>query len=232
MSINSGCDQISVLIAEDQTIVKLGLKLVLSKYDDIKIVGEAENGQVACELVHSLKPNVVIMDVGMPVMDGIKATQQIKLDCPNVKILVLTTHERDDDVFAALAAGADGYCLKDAEPDALVSALRSVRCGALWLDPTIADCVLRASLHLRAANSKSLAPSSNNIVKTPDAFRLSEREFEVLRLLVDGMSNQQMANHLYVSSETIKTHMRHLMEKLAVADRTQVAVKALREGLL
>jgi NarL family two-component system response regulator LiaR len=217
--------RITVLIVEDQLITRLGLRIVIERFPDLEIVGEAENGQAAVELAGNLKPSVIVMDVGMPVMDGIEATKRIKEIVPETNVLILTSHDHDDDVFAALAAGADGYCLKDASADNLGAAIRGVSHGASWLDPAIAKRVLRASADRQ---SKPAAAAD----KKSDKFALSARENEVLELLVDGLTNQQMAERLLISNETVKTHMRHVMEKLAVADRTQAAVKALRDGLL
>jgi DNA-binding NarL/FixJ family response regulator len=138
---------------------------------------------------------------------------------------MLTTQDRDDDVFASLAAGADGYCLKDASVESLVAAIRAVSAGACWLDQGIAKRVLKASADRQSVK----APAEET---KPDKFTLSSREHEVLELLVEGLSNQQMAARLFITHETVKTHMRHIMEKLVVSDRTQAAVKALREGLL
>lgn len=216
---------IQVLIVEDQLITRLGLRIVIERFADLKIVGEADNGQSGVDQARNLNPAVVVMDVGMPVMDGIEATKQIKEALPGINVLILTSHDHDDDVFAALAAGADGYCLKDASAECLASAIRVVSQGASWLDPAIAKRVLKASADNQAR--PSAVPDRKH-----DKFSLSVRESEVLELLVEGMSNLQMAERLIISNETVKTHMRHIMEKLTVSDRTQAAVKALREGLL
>lgn len=218
-----GSNNISVLIVDDQLISRLGLQIIIEKESNLTIVGEAENGALAVEKSQELKPSVVVMDVGMPVMDGIEATKQIKAIDPGIFVLILTSHDRDEDIFAALAAGADGYCLKDANADVLISAIRAVGNGATWLDSVIAKRVLRSS--------SSEKPTASVEAKKKDKFALSIREIEVLELLVEGLTNQQMAERLVLSSETVKTHMRHIMEKLAVSDRTQAAVKALREGL-
>jgi len=218
-----GTPHITVLIVEDQLIARIGLRMVIERFPDMKIVGEANNGQSATEKAQSINPSVVIMDVGMPVMDGIEATKQIKQLVPDARILILTSHDQDDDVFAALAAGADGYCLKDASADTLGSAIRGVNQGASWLDAAISKRVLNSAHKHSVAPARSNPKSSKNL--------LSARESEIIALLVEGLSNQKMAERLIISSETVKTHMRHIMEKLAVTDRTQAAVKALRDGL-
>lgn len=217
---------ISVLIVDDQPITRIGLKIILEANDDIDIVGEAENGEEAIVRTQELRPDVVVTDVGMPVMDGIELTKQLKSLLPEVGILVLTSSDSTNDIFAALGAGADGYCLKESSPDSICIAIRSVNQRAAWLDPAIAKRVLSVSLKnqmfVTALDKES--PSSK--------FGLSERETQILELLVQGFNNQKMANELHLSTDTIKTHMRHIMEKLSVSDRTQVAVKALKEGLL
>jgi two-component system, NarL family, response regulator LiaR len=213
---------ITILIVEDQLIARLGLRLILEQVGDFKIVGEAEDGHTAVTSALELAPSVVLMDIVLPGIDGIEATKQIKAGAPGVRVLMLTSHERDDDVFAALGAGADGYCLKTVSAEQLVLAIRAVADGVAWLDAGIARRVLQGSL--KSTSAPSPAQKSK--------FALSQRELEVLQLIVDGMSNQEIADRLVLSSETIKTHIRHIMEKLTVSDRTQAAVKALREGLI
>lgn len=220
---------IGVLIAEDQEIVRIGLKLVLEKEAELSIVAEAFNGELAVQLASDLKPDLVLMDLGMPVMDGIDATKAIKASIPNTKVIILTTHDSESDVFAALAAGADGYCLKSAGKDQLIAAISAVAKGGQWMDPAIAGSIVKGLMNA--------PPAQDPVVKKADAaqpykFPLSNREMEVLQLLVEGLSNQEMADRLIVSVETVKTHMRHVMEKLQVADRTQAAVKALKSKLV
>ncbi len=217
--------KITLLIAEDQAITRLGLKMVLNKISAFEIVGEADNGQVAVVQAQRLNPAVVVMDISMPVLNGIEATQSIKTLMPDVKVIILTSRDEDDAIFAALGAGADGYCLKDASPEVLESAIRACSLGASWLDPAIAKRVLQAST---VNPPKQLASSKVKAEK----FALSEREREVLQLVVEGMSNQQIADKLFITTFTVKTHMRHIMEKLMVSDRTQAAVKALKDGLV
>lgn len=217
---------ISLVIAEDQEITRLGLRLAIERFADMCVVGEAKDGQSAIAKVEELKPNVVTMDIGLPCIDGIEATRRIKENSASTRVLMLTSHDHDEDIFAALSAGADGYCLKEASAEIIAAAIRAVNDGAAWLDPAIAKRVLLPRAAGSAPGRRSGAPSGR------DKFALSPRENEILELLVEGLSNQEMAERLIVSSETIKTHMRHIMEKLAVSDRTQAAVKALREGLL
>lgn len=221
--------KISVVIADDQLITRLGLKMVIERFADLCVLSDVEDGKMAVAESEKLKPAVVVMDVSMPVMDGVEATKLIK-KIPGVNVLILTSHDHEDDVFAALAAGADGYCLKNAEPDLIATAIRTVAQGGTWLDPSIAKRVLKATV-----DRKAQRPSELSIVqkeKNNAKFALSTRETQVLELLVEGLTNVQMAKKLNLSADTIKTHMRHIMEKLSVSDRTQAAVKALREGLL
>lgn len=216
--------QITVVIVEDQEITRLGLRLVLEQSEHIKILGEADDGHNAVDTALSLTPDVVLMDVGLPKIDGIEATRRIKEANQKIKVIMLTTHDHTDDVFAALSAGADGYCLKETKPDAIISAMRVVMDGAVSLDSRIAHALF-SFIHLGGGNEKKKP------VDRDEKFGLSPREMEILKLLMEGMSNQEMAERLLISAETVKTHMRHIMEKLAVSDRTQAAVKAMRAGI-
>ncbi len=207
----------------------MGLKLTLEQNTGIRIVGEASDGKHGIDTVLAVKPQVVLMDIGLPNMDGIQATQTIKQLLPQARVIILTSHDNDRDIFAALAAGADGYCLKETPTTQLALAIRTVAEGAAWLDPGIAGRVLKASVvaGMPDPNKSGATTESRQL-----AARLSQREIDVLKLVVEGLSNQQIADRLVVSVETVKTHMRRLMEKLAVSDRTQAAVKAMRDGLL
>lgn len=223
-------ESIKILIAEDQEIVRVGLKLVLERDSTFSIQAEVANGDLAVKHAQTEKPDLILMDLGMPVMDGIDATRMIKAASPDVKIIILTTHDSEQDVFAAFAAGADGYCLKNAGKEQLVAAIKAVVQGGQWMDPAIAGCILRVMVD--ATNKISQKASAKKEEKQNCIAPLSTRELEVLQLLVEGLSNQEMAERLVVSVETIKTHMRHVMEKLQVADRTQAAVKALKSKLV
>lgn len=213
---------IKVFVAEDVPITRIALLLILSRMPDIEVVGTAVDGQDAYKQCLSIKPDVVIMDLSMPIMDGIEATKLIRQELASTRVVMMTTHERDDDVFGALAAGADGYCLKSTSAEHLLIAIKTVADGAAWLDPRIAERVLRSSFRPNYAPTEEVSENEDSLTK---------RELEVLKLLVDGLTNQEMAARLFVSLETIKTHMRHIMEKLAVSDRTQAAVKAVRKGM-
>lgn len=233
--------EIKVLLVEDHALTRMGLKTALKRTTDILVVGEAANGEEALAAADSLKPDVILMDVGMPVMDGIQATQKIRDRNPVARVIMLTQHDNDHDILASLAAGASGYCLKDVEPERLYTAIRSVNAGDAWLDSSIAGKVLR---HYSAQESKvvedlSCAPAKGVAPSTPDvqldrpyAEPLSARELEVLTLIVDGLSNQEIADKLIISLATAKTHVRNILNKLAVDDRTQAAVHAMRRGLV
>lgn len=230
---------IRVLIADDLAVLRLQLRLLLEQYEDIKVVAEAETGLEAVHLVNELQPDVILMDVGMPVMDGIEASRTILEKYPSIKIIMLTASNNELDIFASLAAGACGYCLKDFARDRLLAAIRGVQAGDIWLDSTIAAKVIKVYELPKPtpANPPDSAPELEHDISVPGLGHdfvepLSTRELDVLRLVVKGYSNKQIAESLRVSAETIKTHMRHIMEKLSVNDRTHAAVKALRKGLI
>jgi DNA-binding NarL/FixJ family response regulator len=214
--------KITILLVDDYLVTRIGLKFSLAQVENFEVVGEAGDGAAAIQQALELRPAIVLMDIGLPNISGIDAAREIKSKLPQTRVIMLTSHERDEDVLAALAAGADGYCLKTIEMDQLATAINSVQSGAVWLDPAVARFVIQNCLGAPAAKS----------AKPATTFPLSDRELEVLALVVDGMSNQEIAKRLIVSETTVKTHMRHIMEKLAVTDRTQAAVKALRQGLV
>ena len=215
-------DPINILLVEDHEITRIGI--MLERMSNVVLLGEAASGTEAVLKAQELRPSLVLMDIGLPEMDGIEATRIIK-DTVSAKVILITSHENNEDVLAGLSAGADAYCLKGINMKQLSNAIRSVMDGALWLDPEIAKSVV---LLMRPQNTQIAGTGA----KAENSFHLSEREHQVLRLLVDGKSNQQIADALYLSTETVKSHMRHLMEKLRVADRTQAAVKAVKLGLI
>jgi two-component system, NarL family, response regulator LiaR len=211
-----------VMLVEDHEITRLGLKMMLEQIDGIEVVAEAADGKTCIDTAITVKPDLILMDIGLPGVDGIEATKAIK-DALQTKIIVITSHESEEDVLAGLAAGADAYCLKGVSFAQLSNAISAVRDGAIWLDPGIAREITRIAAMGKAQSTQK--PSEN-------AFHLSARECEVLSLLVEGLTNRQIAERLILSCETVKTHMRHIMEKLCVADRTQAAVKAVRQGIV
>lgn len=222
---------IRILLVEDHPVSRTGIRYLLQGVSDFAVVGEAENGQEAVEKAKELQPDVILMDVAMPVMNGIDAARAVIKQGPGKsKIIMLTAYNSEQDIYASLTAGAHGYCLKDTDADRLCGAIRSVASGDIWLDAGIADKFLQG---LKSAFKPGGAMSGDH---TPDikktVAQLSARESEVLHLLVQGFSNQAIADRLVIGRETVKTHIRHIMEKLAVSDRTQAAVKALKEGLI
>jgi two-component system, NarL family, response regulator LiaR len=216
-SINSSLATTRILIVEDDQMMQLGLEQALSKYSQLEIVEHADDGYLGVRAALKHQPDLIIMDIGLPRLDGIAAAKQIKAELPTVRIVMLTSHTIQTEVIAALAAGADAYCVKGAKVERLVKAISVVQDGATYLDPQIAKLVV--------ANLKTPTPNKN-------IGSLSEREMQVLELIVEGKSNPQIAKTLHLSPNTIKTHVRSIMNKLAVDDRVQAAVVALRAGLV
>jgi NarL family two-component system response regulator LiaR len=208
---------IRVLIADDHGIVRKGLTVLLATERDIKVVGEAQDGLEAVQKAGSLKPDVVLMDLVMPRMDGIEATRKITEAHPKVKVLVLTSFAADDKVFPAVKAGALGYLLKDSSPEELVEAIHRVHRGEPSLEPDIARKVLQEISH----------PGKEQ----PSSDPLTERELEVLRLIAQGLSNKEIASKIFIAEWTVRTHVSNILGKLHLASRTQAALHALRSGL-
>lgn len=206
-----------VLIVEDDPMMQLGLEQSLMAHSQLEIVGQAEDGYLGVQAALKLKPDIVVMDIGLPRLDGIAATQQIKAALPNTHVVILTSHKTDTEIFAALSSGADAYCIKGASIERLLNAIAAAVEGATYLDPQIARRVID--------NLKPPSPSGNPA-------NLSGRELEVLKLMVEGYSNPEIAQKLYLSPNTVKTHVRGIMNKLSVDDRVQAAVVALRSGLV
>ncbi len=216
---------ISVFIAEDHEVTRFGIKAVIEACPEFNLVGEASDGKLAYSEILRTNPAVVLMDIGLPSMDGIEVSRKVKSTAPQVKVLVFTSRESSDQILAAFAAGADGYCLKEASNSQLQVAIRTVAEGGVWLHPAIARVLVARCI----GPAGQQAPSSGVVQHIPHEV-LSTREHEVLRLIVDGLSNQEIAERLVVSLDTVKTHVRHIFEKLAVNDRTQAALKAVRAG--
>lgn len=213
---------IKVLLVEDHSLTRVGLKYTLDKLEEIDVVGEAEDGIEAIARTEEVLPDVILMDLGMPNMNGIDATNEIKKKFPETRVIILTSHDDEEEVLAAFAAGADAYCMKDIPPESLIAAIKSVNDGVVWLDPSIAEIIL------------SLLPTTTKKepVSTAEDFNLTPREIEVLKLIVEGHSNADIAYDLTVSMHTVKTHISNILSKLGVNDRTQAAVKAMKEHLV
>ncbi|MCR2814509.1 response regulator transcription factor [Microbacterium jiangjiandongii] len=217
---------IRLLIADDQAVVRTGLAVILGAEPDIEVVGQAADGEEAVQLARRLRPDVVCMDIRMPVKDGIEATREITADPDlQVDVLVLTTFDVDADVFAALDAGAAGFLLKGADERTLAAAVRSVAAGEGTLDQRLT----RRILHEFVANRRS-APSSRP--SAPSTTPLTDREVDVLRLLAEGLSNAEIAARLFVEPTTVKYHLAGLLQKTASRDRLQAVLWGIRAGVV
>ena len=213
---------IRVLIVDDQTVVRAGLTAIVGSDPEVEVVGEAGNGEEALVLIEAHSPDLVLMDLQMPVMNGVQATRRLKRDHPTLPILVLTTYAADEWVLDAVHAGAAGYLLKDTRPAELIGAIKGTVAGETFLDPAIAGKVLR-----QAARSQSHTPQPTNLIKN-----LSPRELDVLALVVKGLNNRQIGEQLHLATGTVRNHVSVIMAKLAVSDRTQAAVLAVKMGLV
>ncbi|PHA00401.1 DNA-binding response regulator [Bacillus pseudomycoides] len=213
---------IKVLLVDDHTVVLKGLAFFLSTQKDFELVGEANNGKEALKKVEEVQPDVVLMDLYMPEMDGIEATACIKKKYPHVKVLVLTSFSDQAHVLPALQAGASGYILKDVEPDQLVEAIRSAYKGNIQLHPEIASALL----------SQALPQAELEVSSTIDVDVLTARENEVLQLLAQGMSNKEIASVLVITEKTVKAHVSSILSKLNLSDRTQAALYAVKNGIV
>jgi DNA-binding NarL/FixJ family response regulator len=213
---------VRVVIADDQVLLREGFRALLEAGGDIEVVGEAGDGMDAVELARRRRPDVIVMDVRMPRMDGIEATERITTAAGNVsRVLILTTFGEDEYVYRALRAGAAGFLLKDAERADLVDAVRAVAAGDRLLSPGITRRLIEEFVRRR--------PPSRGT--PPELTELTERELDIMRLVARGLSNTEIANHLVVSTGTVKTHVAHILQKLALRDRTQIVVLAYESGL-
>ena len=209
-----------VLIVEDDPLVQLGIEQALSEHRQLTVLDTIDDGYLAVEAAVAQAPDLILMDIGLPGIDGIQTTQRIKSKLPNAKVVMLTSHATETEVMAAFSSGAEAYCIKGSSIDGLISAIATVSQDGIYLDAKVAHVVLQ-SFQANVAIKKAPPPSD-----------LSEREQEVLELLVEGLSNPEIAKRLFISPNTVKAHMRGLMTKLSANDRVQVAVKALRAGLV
>jgi DNA-binding NarL/FixJ family response regulator len=217
-------DKIRVLIADDQQLVREGLHVLLDLIPDICVVGEARNGVEAVERARQLEPDVLLMDVQMPELDGVAATRQVRDTCPEVKVIILTTFDDDEYVFEGLLAGAAGYLLKDVPSEQLAEAIRAAACGKAFIHSSVT--------HKVVAEFTRLTERERVRREQPLAEPLSLREIEVLALLAKGLSNQKIADRLYIAPGTVKNHIGNILSKLNVHDRTQAVLQAKELGLL
>jgi DNA-binding NarL/FixJ family response regulator len=217
--------KLRVILVEDHMLTRIGLKTALEDSGEIEIIGETEYGEVGVELAQKLNPDVILMDLGLPNMDGIEATKLIKQNEPEKKVIVLTSHRSEMEITGSLGAGADAYCLKDINPDRLISVIQTVYEGAAWLDPAVAKIVLK-----KFSQENLINDDSEDMQEIKSKSPLTERELQILQFLADGSSNNEIAKELSLSQHTIKTHVGNILHKLSVDDRTQAVVKALREG--
>jgi DNA-binding NarL/FixJ family response regulator len=226
----AGPERIRILLVDDHPMVRRGMRDFLGLHDDLEVVGEAADGATGIELVAELRPDVVVMDLLMPVVDGIEATSRIKAEHPDVEIVALTSFIEEDRVVAALEAGASGFLLKDAEADDLAAAIRSAAHGEVHLDPAVARIVasrMRAANGAGGAGGRGARPGSS---RDPLA-RLTGREREVLAGVARGLSNRAIADELGITERTARTHVSNILAKLGLASRTQAALLAAEHGL-
>ncbi len=216
-------EKIKVLIVDDHQIVRQGLRTFLELHEDIIVIGEAGDGQTAVEMARQHNPDVILMDLVMPRLDGIEATRQVKSLNDNIKVIALTSFTEDDKVFPAVQAGASSYLLKDVSPDDLVGAIRAVHRGQSQLHPDIARKLMDAM--------RTGPPSDAKREAATPAMELTKRERDVVRLVAQGRSNQEIAQALVISDKTVKTHVSNILSKLDLEDRTQLAIYAIKNGL-
>jgi DNA-binding NarL/FixJ family response regulator len=214
---------VRVLLCDDQALVRSGFRLILEARDDIEVVGEAEDGREVIELARQADPDVILMDIRMPNVDGVEATRRLTAEGARARILILTTFDLDEYVYEAIRAGASGFLLKDVEPPQLVDAIRVVAAGEALLAPTVTRRLLERFAHtLPGAEEKP----------PPELATLSERELEVLKLLAGGLSNAELAERLFLSETTVKSHISSVLRKLGLRDRVQAVVLAYEAGLV
>jgi len=209
---------VRILIADDHPIVREGLATVLSQEDDIKVVGQASNGSEAVSKAKELHPDIILMDLQMPEMDGVEAMQRIKEEAPDIGIIILTTYDTDDYIFRGIEAGARAYLLKDSPPEEVLKAIRAVHKGESIIQPRVASRLLDRFSQL----SRAPAPEEG----------LSQREIEVLQLIAKGAANKEIASQLFIGESTVKTHIIHIFNKLEVKDRTEAVTEAVRKGII
>lgn len=214
---------IKILLVEDHELTRKGIAYSLKTFPDIEIIGDVDNGKKAVDFISSKKPDVILMDIAMPVMNGIDATKKINESSPDIKIIMLTSINEKQSVLSAFHSGANAYCMKDIKSEELINIIKAVMTGAVWIDPNIARYVLDI---LQTTGIPAENKTPNNI------FNLTAREREILKLIAEGRSNKDIAEKLVLSLHTVKNHVKNIIQKLAVDDRTQAAILALKENLI
>lgn len=222
-------DTVKVTIIEDHDMTRMGLSFALSNNDSIEVLGAAADGLEGVEQALELKPDLVIMDIGLPTIDGIEATRKIKNSMPEIKVLMNTSRDNEDDILDSFAAGADGYITKGATSEQTISAIKAVSEGVGWLDPAIARVVLS---NIRKSNQTDSRLSGINYQKGKNLYGLTEREMEVLALLVEGLKNPQISKKLVITLATTKTHVHNILQKLYVKTRSKAVATAMKDGLV
>lgn len=217
---------IKVIIVEDFKLTRVGLRCALNANPDIDVIAESEDAIDGLKKIEKLKPDVVLMDIGLPEINGIEAIIKIREFSKDIRIIALTSHDREEEVRAALSSGANAYCLKDIDPEKLANVIRDVNIGACWIDPIVANLALRCIP--KVEDAAIVGESAVSHTKIP----LTDRECEVLKHLVAGKSNTEIAKELIVSVHTAKAHVCSILQKMCVNDRVQAAVKAVKEGMV
>ena len=220
---------IKVTIIEDHDMTRMGLSFALSNNESIEVLGTASDGMEGVEQALDLKPDLVIMDIGLPTIDGIEATRKIKNSMPEIKVLMNTSRDNEDDILDSFAAGADGYITKGATSEQTISAIKAVSEGVGWLDPAIARVVLS---NIRKNNPVESKTGVINYQKGKNLYGLTEREMEVLALLVEGLKNPQISKKLVITIATTKTHVHNILQKLYLKTRSKAVATAMKDGLV
>ena len=216
-------EKIKIVVVEDHHLLRQGIMKILDFESDFEILGQAVNGEEACELVKEYGPDIVLMDINMPKMNGIEATAWIKEHYPNTKVIILTIHDGDEYIFEAIKLGAEGYMLKDIESEKIVEGIRNVYTGDAFIHPSL---TVKLFKELQRKTKETLPQVVNNV------YDLSDRELEVYQLMAEGMSNKEIGDNLGISEKTVKNHVSRVFRKLGVYDRTQAVVKGIKEGFV
>jgi len=242
-SMETGMNDIRVILIEDHDVVRIGLRTTLQNQEGIAVVGEAANGVHGLKLLESTQVDVALVDIGLPGIDGIELTRQYRKfqaeqENNHTKIVMLTMQGSEESVLAAFAAGADSYCMKDIDMKRLAEAIEATHTGSSWIDPAVANIVLRQMRQGIPNGSEEgnrtiqISAVDAEMEKVLETYPLTERELEVLELIVSGCTNEAIAERLYITVGTVKTHVRNILSKLCANDRTEAAVRALRSGLV